>query len=133
MVCACLYAGFQWTIRVLVYPQFARVDPRDFPRYERSHQRRVSVAVGPLFVALAGSALAVVAHGPAGVPTLYRLAAVAPVGAVLAITAILAVPLHGRLEAGFDPKVHRRLLAVDSARLVAALFAVGAAIWLLVG
>jgi hypothetical protein len=44
------YAGFQWTVRVLVHPQFAQV-PRDaFTGYERGHQRRVTRVVGPLFV-----------------------------------------------------------------------------------
>jgi hypothetical protein len=44
------YAGFQWTVRVLVYPQFAQVPPDAFAGYGRSHQRRVTRVVGPLFV-----------------------------------------------------------------------------------
>ena len=131
-VSAALYTGFQWTIRVLVYPQFARVGRADFPDYERSHQRLVSYAVGPLFVALGLTALAVVGRPPAGVARWEAFLAIIPVGVILAVTALLAVPLHGRLATGFDPVAHRRLLAVDTVRLVAAVAATVGAVAVLV-
>ena len=127
-----LYTGFQWTIRVLVYPQFSRVGRPDFPDFERSHQRLVSYAVGPLFLALGLSALALVALPPAGVARWEAFAAIVPVGVILSVTALLAVPLHGRLSAGFDEAAHRRLLAVDSVRLVAAVAATVASVCVLV-
>lgn len=128
VVASALYAGFQWTIRVLVYPQFVRVGRADFPAYERSHQRLVSIAVGPLFVALGVAGLALLARPPARVARWEALLAVAPVGVILAVTAFLAVPLHGRLAAGYDRAAHRRLLLVDSVRLAAAVAAVAAAV-----
>ena len=132
VVSAALYTGFQWTIRVLVYPQFTRVRWEDFPDYERSHQRFVSLAVGPLFVALGLTALALVGRPPAGVARWEAFLAIVPVGVILAVTALLAVPLHGRLSTGFDGAVHRRLLAVDTIRLVAAAAATAAGIAVLV-
>ena len=50
------YAGFQWTVHVVVYRQFSAVPPASFGAYERSHQRRISFVVGPLFAALVGAA-----------------------------------------------------------------------------
>ena len=47
------YAGFQWTVRVVVYPQFAGVPAPSFAAYEAAHQRRLSLVVGPLFGAVA--------------------------------------------------------------------------------
>ena len=122
----CLYAGFQWTIRVLVYPQFAAVGPDEFAAYERFHQRRVSIAVGPLFAFFGGSALAALVVGP-GVASGVAAGCFA---AILAVTAFAAVPLHRRLTDGFDAAAHRRLLVVDSARLALAVAAcVGAVVY----
>ena len=44
-----LYAGFQWTVQVVVYRQFPEVPAEAFPRYEGLHQRRITYLVGPLF------------------------------------------------------------------------------------
>jgi hypothetical protein len=109
----CLYAGFQWTIRVLVYPQFAAVGPAEFAAYERLHQRRVSFAVGPLFAFFGVSALAALVVCP-GVASGVAAGCFA---AILAVTAFAAVPLHRRLTGGFDQAAHRRLVIVDSVRL----------------
>ena len=119
-----LYAGFQWTIRVVVYPQFATVSADTFVRYEREHQRRVTIAVGPLFAFFGLSAVAAVVRepGPASfvVAGCYLL--------ILAATGFGAVSQHRRLTAGFDAAAHRRLLLVDSGRLVLAVSALAVAV-----
>jgi hypothetical protein len=120
-----LYAGFQWTIRVVVYPQFATVPAAAFAAFEARHQQLVTVAVGPLFVADGGASIAAFVVGPRGPAAL----AAACLLIVLALTALAAVPLHRQLSDGFDAAAHRRLLIVDSGRLVAAVIAVGAAVW----
>ena len=125
------YLGFQWTVRVVVYPQFATVAAAGFAAYERRHQQLVSVAVGPLFVASGLSAIAVFLRPPGAHRSVAVLAAPALVLLGLGVTAALAVPLHRRLSAGFDAGVHRRLLRVDSVRLVLAALAVVDAVVLL--
>ncbi|MDT0277773.1 DUF1772 domain-containing protein [Blastococcus goldschmidtiae] len=94
------YAGFQWTVRVLVHPQFARVPPPASAAYERSHQRLVTRVVGPLFAGQGVTTMLLLAVRPAAVPLLPVLAGAALLAAVLGITAFLAVPLHRRLDAG---------------------------------
>ena len=131
LIASALYAGFQWTIRVVVYPQFAEVGAAKFAGYERSHQRRVSLAVGPLFAALGGTAIACVIDPPHAARGLAVLGA-ALVLAVLGVTAFLAVPQHRILDAGWNAPAHRRLLRVDTARLVLALASVVVAVVLLV-
>jgi hypothetical protein len=128
LIAAAAYAGFQWTIRSLVYPQFASVRTADFARYEKDHQRRISVTVGPLFLALTAATAAVVIWAPVGRSRWLVGLAVALLIAILASTALLAVPLHRRLSDGFDPRAHRSLLAVDTLRLVAAVGEVAVAI-----
>lgn len=125
LVVTSLYAGFQWTIRVVVYPQFAAVPPGAFERFEARHQRLVSFAVGPLFIADGAVTAAAFVAGPR-VPA---AAAGLCLLVILGLTAFAAVPQHRRLSDGFDPAAHRRLLTVDTIRLVAAAAAVTAAIW----
>ncbi|CAN5588139.1 hypothetical protein BH10ACT8_BH10ACT8_10560 [soil metagenome] len=131
LISSCLYTGFQWTIRLVVYPQFTEVPDTAFARYERMHQRRVSVAVGPLFVSWGVAALALLARPPAATARLVPLVAALLVGLVLAVTAFGAVPLHSRLSEGFDAAVHRRLLAVDGVRLALSVAASAVAVYLI--
>jgi hypothetical protein len=46
LVLTAAYAGFQWTVQVLVYRQFPLVPPAAFAAYEAAHQRRVGFVVG---------------------------------------------------------------------------------------
>ena len=133
LVLVAAYAGFQWTVRVLVYPQFAGVG-EGFAAYERAHQRRVTRVVGPLFVGQGVTTLwllVLVLRGtvPAGPVLLGGLC----LAVVLGATALGAVPLHRVLDAGWDAAAHRRLLRVDSVRVAAASAGVLAAAWLVLG
>lgn len=111
------YAGFQWTVRVLVYPQFALVPRAGFAAYERAHQVRTARVVGPLFAGQAVTTGWLLADRPAGTPLLPVLVAAGLYGALLLVTALVAVPLHRRLDAGWDAAVHRRLLRADALRV----------------
>lgn len=120
-VFAGLYTGFQATVTVLVYPQFARVPPGAFRSYHAAHQRLITVVVGPLFAGLGlGAALVVVVPGPVE-PGWSRIAVPILVGVILGLTGFGAVPCHRTLSAGFDATVLHRLRAIDGLRLVAAL------------
>lgn len=123
VVATCLYAGFQWTIRVVVYPQFTAVPAAGFTAFERSHQRLVSFAVGPLFVAFGLLAALAVIETPATATAVVAGCFVL----ILAVTAALAVPQHRTLSAGFDAAAHRRLLRADSLRLLLAVTAAAVA------
>ncbi len=125
------YAGFQWTVRFLVYPQFAQVPTAAFAAYERSHQRLVSRVVGPLFAGQGVTTLLLLGMRPSGVPLLPVLAGAALLALVLALTAFLAVPLHRRLDSGWDAAAHHRLLRVDGARVAAATAGTACAAWAL--
>ncbi|MGY1744821.1 DUF1772 domain-containing protein [Blastococcus sp. SYSU D00695] len=128
---AAAYAGFQWTVRGLVYPQMALVPAAAFPAFERSHQRRATRVVGPLFAGQAVTTLWLLVDRPAGTPLLGVLASAACLAAVLELTALGAVPQHRRLDRGWDPVVHRRLLRVDTLRALTATAGVAVALWLL--
>ncbi|MCW2582690.1 MAG: hypothetical protein JWQ53_1480 [Klenkia sp.] len=127
------YAGFQWTVRVLVYPQFAGV-AAGFAAYERAHQQRVTRVVGPLFLGQGVTTLWLLVLLLRGdVPPLPVLGSALCLAAVLVVTAAGAVPLHRRLDVGWDADAHRRLLRVDSVRVTAASANVVLAGWLVLG
>src|SRR3954454_18657578 len=65
-VAAGAYAGFQLTVRFVVYPQFARVPQDAFAADGRAHQRLITPLVGFLFGAMALTAAACVLAGPRG-------------------------------------------------------------------
>ena len=120
LAAVCLYAGFQWTVQVVVYPQFAGVDTAGFAAYERAHQRRISYLVGPLFAALLITSTAMVVAPPAGVDRAAAVVSAGLVGVILVLTGAFAVPLHRRLDVGWDAQAHRSLMRVDALRVAAA-------------
>ena len=125
------YAGFQWTVRVVVYPQFALVPPESFAAYELSHQRRISLLVGPLFGGQVLTTAAILLLRPDGVSPAAAVGAAALLAVVLVLTGLFAVPLHRRLSAGWDDGVFRQLLRVDAGRVAAATANVAVAVLLL--
>ena len=127
-----LYAGFQWTVHVAVYRQFAAVPEDAFPRYENLHQRRVSYLVGPLFGALVLSTGWLGLDRPPTVPGWAPAVADALLAVVLGATAFLAVPQHRRLGVAWDPVAYRALLRADVIRVLAATAGVALAVWLAV-
>jgi hypothetical protein len=62
------YAGFQWTVRGVVYPQFDQVPAVAFGTYERRHQQRISRVVGPLFAGQLVTTAWLLVAPPTGTP-----------------------------------------------------------------
>ena len=120
LVLTAAYLGFQWTVQVLVYRQFALVPPEAFAAYERAHQRRISLIVGPLFVGQVITTIWLVLDQPAGLPGWLTALPAVVLGGILGLTALSAVPLHRRLSHGWDPLAFRSLLNTDLARAMLA-------------
>lgn len=120
LVAVSAYAGFQWTVQVVVYPQFGGVPAPAFGAYEEAHQRRVSRVVGPLFAAQLLTTGALLVARPPGVPPAPVVVSAVLLAVVLATTALGAVPQHRRLSAGWDAAAHRSLLRADAVRVAAA-------------
>jgi hypothetical protein len=114
------YAGFQWTVRALVYPQFTAVPQEAFAAYEGSHSRRIARVVGPLFAGQLVTTGWLLADRPSGAALPGVVASGACLAVVLLVTALAAVPQHRRLAAGLDPAAYARLLHADTVRVVAA-------------
>lgn len=108
--------GLIWLVQIVHYPLFARVSGATFEDYERRHQRLTTrVVAPPMIVELFCSVLIVWAR-PAS--------AMAWIGAGLAAaiwltTALVQVPLHGRLCGGFEARAHALLVRTNWLRTTA--------------
>ena len=114
-----LHLGFQLTVTVLVYPALARTDPDRWVEVHGRHSRGITPVVALVYAALLAAGGWSLATGPDAAGAL----SVAAVAATLAVTALLAAPLHGRLTEA-DPHLLRRLLVVDRVRAGLAVLAV---------
>ena len=126
--------GVIWTIQLLQYPLMAQVPADGFVAFERAHQRRVT-AVLALFAPLEIVAAAAVALTVPEVPRWLAFGAGGLLAAIWVATATFYGPLHGRLSAGFDAVLHRRLVLTNWFRTAAwslrgvAAFAMLAFVW----
>jgi hypothetical protein len=127
------YAGFQWTVRALVYPQFAAVPPSSFAAYQSSHSRLIARVVGPLFAGQLVSTGWLLVERPADVLLPALVVSAVCLAVVLGVTALAAVPQHLALGAGFDRAAYARLLRADDVRVLAASVNVVASAWAVLG
>lgn len=104
--------GVIWTIQLLQYPLMAQVPSGRFVAFEQAHQRRVT-AVLALFAPLEMVTAAGVVLAAPAVPRWLSIGAGAVLAAMWISTATFYGPLHGRLSAGFDPVLHRRLVRTN--------------------
>ncbi|MBS0657593.1 MAG: hypothetical protein JSR82_05010 [Verrucomicrobia bacterium] len=102
--------GLIWTMQLVQYPLFARVGVAEFRAWHASHVQRTTVLVAPLVLVQVGSAAWLLWTGERDPRLLGGLGCL---GAVLASTFLVQVPLHARLSAGFDPVVHQRLVRTN--------------------
>ncbi len=126
LMVASAYAGFQWTVQLVVYRQMTSVPAGRFAAYERDHRRRITPLVAVLFAALVLATAGLAFDQPWWVVVLAAL----PTITILAVTAFGAVPQHRRLQRGWDAGAHRRLLRWDLVRALAGTAAAGLGAWL---
>ncbi len=107
--------GLIWFVQVVHYPLFDRVGKPEFARYEGQNTRRTGWVVGgPMLLELM---LAVVlAWSPGGTAAWCGLGLL---GIIWLSTAALQIPMHRRLEQGFDPAAHRQLVRGNWIRTIA--------------
>jgi hypothetical protein len=109
---ATLYmVGLIWFVQVVHYPLFARVGTDAFSAYERAHVSRTHPVVGPAMLLEAASALALLVTSPSLVPPGLAWVGLLLLAVIWLSTALLQVPRHRELAAGFEPAAHARLVA----------------------
>jgi hypothetical protein len=112
--------GLIWFVQIVHYPLMGVISAKDFCGYAAAHQRRTTWVVGPvMFVeAITAFLLAFSSLEPLdGVPV--RGLGVALLVVIWVSTFAVQVPLHTKLEVGFDTAVWQRLVATNWLRTVA--------------
>lgn len=108
--------GVIWFVQVVHYPLLARVGTSGFALYEQDHTRRTGWVVAPPMLAELVTAVLLLWVRPADVPLWTAGAGLALVVVIWGSTWAVQIPCHDRLTRGFDPAVHRRLVATNRFR-----------------
>jgi hypothetical protein len=110
-------AGLIWFVQVVHYPLFPLADRSRFETFAADHRRRTTLVVAPLMLLELTSASAIALAPPAGSAGMAWLGW----GLLVVIwlsTALLQVPRHRLLSAGFDEAVARSLVSTNWIRTI---------------
>ncbi len=111
--------GVIWFVQVVHYPLFAEVGDEGFPAYAAAHSRRTAwVVVPPMLLELV-TGLLLLARRPTGVGAGAAWVGMVLLAAIWLSTALLQVPRHQLLGAGFDIVAWRALVASNWVRTLA--------------
>ncbi|TWU00380.1 hypothetical protein Pla108_13290 [Botrimarina colliarenosi] len=102
--------GLIWMVQLVHYPMMAEVPAERFVEWERVNVVRTGWAVGPMMLLEIGTACAMLAMRPPGVPIWVAWLGIALLLLVDGSTAVFFGPQHGRLASGFDATLHRQLV-----------------------
>ncbi|MEZ6039682.1 MAG: hypothetical protein R3C20_04200 [Planctomycetaceae bacterium] len=106
--------GLIWLVQLVHYPLMANVGPAQFVQYEKAHCQKITPIVFPLMMLELISSIWIAFRPPVASPFsasagLWNSLALATILIWLS-TALVQVPLHRKLENGFESGVHRRLV-----------------------
>lgn len=116
-----LMTGIIWFVQIVHYPLFMRIPAASFAQYEAEHATRTGWVVGPLMCVELGTALLLLMprYRPHFISANTALAGAALAAVIWLSTVAIQVPLHGKLAAGYDAALIRRLVETNWIRTVA--------------
>ena len=95
-----------------------RVGRDGFPEYAQGHQRRITPVVGIAMTGEAVTAVLLLHFTPAGVDRSLLVVGAILLLAIWLSTALVQVPAHRRLSAGYDDRAASRLVTTNWLRTV---------------
>ncbi len=110
LVVTYVMAGVMWFVQLAYYPNLAVVGEQSFVGYQREHVRRITRPAWTLLTLELLSGILLMFLGFEGIPSAVLIVNVALIGAVWCSTWFVQVPLHHKLEEGWDQQLHRRLV-----------------------
>jgi len=95
-----------WLVQIIIYPGMHGWDKPSFARLHRNYSMRISLIVGPLILIQSACA----AKQMIQTPDLVSISQLLLIASVLAVTALISVPLHRRLSKGYQSREVDRLV-----------------------
>jgi hypothetical protein len=114
-----MLVGLIWFVQVVHYPQFARVGAERFTHYQSEHVRLTTWVVALPMLVEAVTSVALVWKPPGQDLALACWGGLSMVIVIWVATAVLQVPRHNALAAGFDSEAHRGLVLSNWIRTIA--------------
>ncbi len=108
--------GLIWTVQLVHYPLFAQVGSESFRRFHQRHTTQITWIVAPLMFIELSTMVWLLTNGASG---WWLVGSLVPLAGNWLSTWRIQVPIHTKLEAGFDVGVHQRLVATNWFRTVA--------------
>lgn len=111
--------GLIWTIQLVHYPLFSRIEPGRFAAYEAGHTNRMGrlLALPATTEVVTGALL--VWHRPPTVPLWLVILAGGILALTWIVTLLVQVPIHAKLAGGFDAATISRLIRLNWVRTAA--------------
>lgn len=106
-------AGVIWFVQLVHYPLFASVGPSQFARYEIEHAGRTTWIAAPAMLIEAATSVLLLWVRPDAISMEIAAAGGLLTGLIWVSTFAMQVPLHARLSIGFEPSLHRSLVATN--------------------
>lgn len=111
---ATLYmTGLIWFVQLVHYPLMASVGKDNYTTYQRLHEQRTTLAVAPAMLIEFATACYLALQTPDGMAPWLTWAGLTLVVLIWLSTALLQVPCHKQLGAGFHQTAHRRLVRTN--------------------
>jgi len=114
-----MMVGVIWMVQVVHYPMLAGYSALVPSAAATEHQRRITPVVGVPMAAEGITSLVLLVDRPPTMGVAAAWASAVLLGIALLSTITIQVPLHGRLAAGHDDEVARRLVTTNWVRTIA--------------
>ncbi len=117
--CCFFLTGLIWTIQLVHYPSFSMIDENQFGSFTKFHGFRISLIVMPLMCLELITGFLLV-HSQFDVPGFSKFFIINFIGVVLiwASTFFLSVPIHAKLDSGFNQDQIKLLVMTNWPRTV---------------
>jgi len=107
--------GVIWLVQLAHYPSFRYIDPAQFTRFEKFHCASISFVVMPLMLLELATAALLYSSGER---TMAFLASLILLALIWVSTFAVQVPLHQKLEMGYDLPSINRLITTNWIRTI---------------
>lgn len=116
---AVVMTGIIWFVQIVHYPLLSTVGASEFCNYTRRHQVLITWIVGPPMLVEVAAAGALLLIAPLLLLSPLYTAALVMLFVIWISTAVLQVPLHGKLSKSRDERNIRRLVFTNWIRTIA--------------